>query len=157
MFIVSSTQMNNEKIERPYVNIDQLDWDDYVYYFDGKKFNGTGFELFPNGNLRTETEFSYGMENGESKEWYENGQIMNEDNYKLGVKHGVCRSWFENGKPESVATYELGILIKKEVFDKEGKQVQNFELKETDSNYEILIQNRLREPAREKMIQEKLE
>ncbi len=138
------------------VNIDDLDLYDYVYYFKDKPFTGIAFELFESGSLRTETKFEFGMENGESKEWYQNGQLKNDDNLKLGAKHGICKSWFEDGKPESISTYELGILTKKEIFDEEGNQIENFELKETDSNYQILLQNREREPAREKMLREKL-
>lgn len=157
MFIVSSTYMDQENtIKKTSVNIDELDWQDYIYYFDGKKFHGTGFELFENGNLRTETGFSYGMENGASKEWYENGQLMDEDNYKLGIKHGGSKSWFEDGKIKREAEYELGILTKEKIWDENGEVTKDFELKETDSNYEILLQNRLREPTREKMIQEKI-
>lgn len=158
MFIVlSNNKMDQEnKIKKPYINIDDLDWDDYVHYLDDKPFNGTGFELFPNGNLRTETEFAYGMENGESKEWYENGQLMDEDNYKLGTKHGTSKNWFENGKIKREAEYELGILTKETVWDENGEKIKDFTLTERDSNYQILLQNRLREPTREKMIREKL-
>jgi antitoxin component YwqK of YwqJK toxin-antitoxin module len=157
VFIVLSNKMDNEdKIKRLYINIEELDWDDYIYYMDGKKFNGTGFELFENGNLKTETEFSYGMENGGSKEWYENGQLMDEDNYKLGTKHGLSKSWFENAKIKRESEYELGILTKETVWDENGEKIKDFTLTESDSNYQILLQNRLREPAREKMVREKL-
>ena len=87
---------------------------------------------------------------------FQNGQLKNEDHLKLGSKHGVCKSWFEDGAPETVATYELGILISKEVFNQAGEQTQKFELRDTDGNYQILLQNREREPAREKMIAGKL-
>ena len=142
--------------ERRRVHIDDLDWEDYIYYLDGEKFNGIGFELFEDGKLRAETEFDFGMEHGLSREWYQNGQLKNEDHLKLGSKHGVCKSWFEDGAPETVATYELGILISKEVFNQAGEQTQKFELRDTDGNYQILLQNREREPAREKMIAGKL-
>lgn len=139
------------------VNIDDLDWNDYIYHFNGKPFFGMAYELFENGRMRTETEFQYGMEHGKSKEWDNQGRILEEFQMQFGTRHGLFRSWYINGQLKILAEYELGILLNKQEWDENGNLTSKFELTPADSNYKVLLINRDREPARIEMIKHRLE
>lgn len=138
------------------INIDNLDWKDYVYYINNKPFFGIGFELFENGKLRTEIEFNCGLYHGICKEWYENGQLESQECYNYGIKHGMSASWYEDGRKKSLSNYEVGVLVTQKLWDDMGNTTKDFVLTESDNNYAILLLNRQREPERQKNIIEKL-
>ena len=67
-------------------------------YFKGALFNGVGFDVYSNGQLKYETNFKDGERDGLAKEWYEDGQLSYETNFKDGEYDGVCKSWVEDGQ-----------------------------------------------------------
>ena len=55
-----------------------------------------------------------------------------------GVVHGKERLWHRNGKPKEEGDYEFGIALRIKKWDEDGVPEGDFELKETDSNYNLL-------------------
>jgi len=68
-----------------------------MYEWEGL-FNGVGYDVFSNGQLRKERNYKEGKRDGLSKWWYENGQLRFEGNYKNGQSDGIRKDWYENGQ-----------------------------------------------------------
>jgi hypothetical protein len=56
--------------------------------------------------------------------------------------HGIVREWYENGQQKKLGFYEHGICIKEILWDQFSEIADICILKETDSQYGILIHNR---------------
>ena len=80
-----------------------------IMYSEKGLFNGIGFDVYKDGQLKFENNYTDGKKDGSFKEWYENGQLSYEGNWKDGNKDGLWKKWYENG-----------LLVKKEVNYKDG-------------------------------------
>ena len=54
-----------------------------MYSADGL-FTGVGFDVYPDGQLKSQENYKDGERDGLWKRWYEDGQIEYEENYKDG-------------------------------------------------------------------------
>src|SRR5262245_50427921 len=108
------------------VPMDNLDsWMADGYAHDGKPFTGTGYRLWPSGQLRFEAEFVDGIECGKQRRWYESGQLAEELDLRNGALDGVHREWFENGALTVEETGKRGRVIVYQRWDERGSLVES--------------------------------
>ena len=55
-------------------------------------------EYYYSGNLRSETHYKNGKEEGLETWWYENGKKKSTKHFKDGIENGVRTEWNEDGK-----------------------------------------------------------
>ena len=67
-----------------------------IMYSEKGLFNGIGFDVYENGQLRYEYNYKDGRKDGLQKGWHANGQLKQEINLKDGWKDGL-KGWDENG------------------------------------------------------------
>ena len=69
-------------------------------YYKSKLFNGIGFDVYSNGQLKEEWNYKRGMKTAH-KVWYENGQLSEEATYYWTgryIAERIC--WYDNGQLE---------------------------------------------------------
>jgi antitoxin component YwqK of YwqJK toxin-antitoxin module len=121
------------------VNHDELeDGDDGLTRWRAEVFSGVGFELFPNGRVRSEVTYAEGIQSGPTREWYETGVLKTEDMYANGNRHGTSREWYENGKPLRDARYEHSIRVREQTWDRQGNLVIDYQLAKDSPQYGTL-------------------
>ena len=79
-----------------------------LMYFESGLFNGIGYDVFSNGQLKSEYNYKDGKRDGLHKSWYHHGQLEREENYKNGKKDGLYKSWDVNGKLLQEKNYKNG-------------------------------------------------
>ena len=67
-----------------------------ILFFEGKLFNGTSYDIFRDGQLKFEGEYSDGLRHGKFKKLNSNGQLLEEANYQNGLLHGTYSIYLEN-------------------------------------------------------------
>jgi len=128
---------------------DALDYPgDGHYYLDDEPFTGVAFSLDEDGSLESETVYKDGLKWGLERHWFAPDKLESEAHMYRGVVHGKERLWHPNGKPKEEGDYEFGITLKRKKWDEDGTLVEDFELKETDSNFNLLQQFRETEKKR---------
>jgi len=138
------------------VDSNELEWDDYVCYYEGQPFTGVAFELRPSGSVWSEQTFSNGLLDGVSRDYHENGRLDSETVYKLGIANGPSRALYASGSPRHERLIELGICVRSREYDESGNVVKDQMLRPEDSNYRLLEAARTREPRRVEQIMAKL-
>ena len=105
----------------------------YLMYYEGVLFNGIGYDVYTNGQLKKEIIFKDGKIDGLRESWDKNGQLKYEGNYIDGKKDGLHKRWrdgelwwtknYKNGKLDGTSNgyYEGKILTKKTYID--GKRI----------------------------------
>ncbi len=63
-------------------------------------------ELYPNGNVKSETPFSGGKIHGKKKLFTENGSVLKEEEYREGKRDGLSIEYYENGTIKNHETYK---------------------------------------------------
>lgn len=122
---------------------DQVEIDDQlVCRYQGRPFTGVVYELWPNGETRSEVSYLDGIQEGLARDWYDSGALESEATYKDGSLHGRMAEWNLDGMMQLEATYELGVLLEREERDERGLSTNKFELTESHPNYEILQSRR---------------
>jgi antitoxin component YwqK of YwqJK toxin-antitoxin module len=111
---------------------------DGYYYQDDEPFTGVAFSLHKDGSLKSETEYKDGLKWGLERYWFAPDKLESEAHMLRGVVHGKERLWHRNGKPKEEGDYQFGIALRIKKWDEDGILVEDFELKETDSNYVLL-------------------
>jgi len=69
-------------------------------FFQDKKFSGTIFNLYPNGDTSMTGQYFNGLEQGVFKKWYPNKQLAESRFYHAGKKIGKHIGFWEDGKPK---------------------------------------------------------
>jgi antitoxin component YwqK of YwqJK toxin-antitoxin module len=77
-------------------------------FYESEPFTGIGFQNYENGQLKVESIFKDGKENGLSKMYYENGQLLGFQNHKDGKPDGLWENHYEDGQLESSINYKDG-------------------------------------------------
>ena len=121
---------------------------DGYYYLDDEPFTGVAFSLDEDGSLESESEYKDGLKWGVERHWFGPGKLQYEAELQRGAVYGKKRVWHPDGKLKEEGDYERGIALKRKKWDQSGHLVEDFELKETDSNFELLQQ--LREIAKKR-------
>jgi antitoxin component YwqK of YwqJK toxin-antitoxin module len=123
------------------IDIEDIDFDDYIYYYEGKPYTGVAYELDGDGKLRSELTFFCGLPDGRWCDYYENGKLSGEDFYKLGQSHGQNREWYPEGTLKKEKVFEFGICTIKKKWDANGKLIENFKIDRNCDDY-IRLENR---------------
>ena len=89
-----------------------------------KTVTGVVYDEHENGQLRYESNYEDGKEDGLSREWYSDGQLHYEGNYKDDRKDGLTRWWNENGQLMIEGNYKDGNLLSEKCWDKDGNEIQ---------------------------------
>ena len=69
-------------------------------FFQDKKFSGTIFNLYPNGDTSMLAHYFNGLEQGDFKKWYPNKQLAESRSFEAGKKMGKHIGFWEDGKPK---------------------------------------------------------
>lgn len=69
-----------------------------LMYYQGKLFNGIGYDIYRNGQLRLEGEINDGKYEGKWKEWRATGELWVEHPFKNSMRDGKIKSWHQNGQ-----------------------------------------------------------
>jgi antitoxin component YwqK of YwqJK toxin-antitoxin module len=118
---------------------DSIDYPgDGYYYLDDKPFTGVGFSHHDDGWLETETPYRDGLQWGMRREWFAPDNLLAEAEMRAGAVHGKQRLWHRNGKLKEEGDYEFGITLRRKKWDEDGNLEEDFELKETDTNFKLL-------------------
>ncbi len=72
--------------------------------------HGPETEWYPNGQKKSEVNYSRGKKHGTTTGWYENGQKQVEERYSRDKKDGLEIRWYANGQKQSEETYKEGEL-----------------------------------------------
>ena len=84
-------------------------------------------EYWKNGELKSETHYKDGKENGLWTRWYKNGQKKSEKHYKDGKLEGRMTWWHESGEKRSEGHFKDG---KKTDFGLNGMKMERQHSKE---------------------------
>jgi antitoxin component YwqK of YwqJK toxin-antitoxin module len=139
-----------ESAEMARVPQNQLEYDEDsgIYLLEGQPFSGVAFKNSPAGWLQSEQAFRQGLPWGDGRSWFGPGRLATESESVGGVWHGSRREWHENGQLALEEECELGITIRRKTWDDSGRPVEDYELKQTDGDYETLVLLRKHASAR---------
>jgi antitoxin component YwqK of YwqJK toxin-antitoxin module len=110
-----------------------------IYYYGDRPFTGVAFRTYPSGSPMTETQYEDGLFHGISRGFWESGKPETETSYAFGGQHGKSRSWYANGQLAEEDEAECAIIVRRKKWDEAGNLVEEWELKESDPNYEVLL------------------
>lgn len=122
------------------IPLNSLDYhdDDRRYYLNDKLFTGVGFTLNKDGRLKSEVTYQDGVPWGPTKEWYRTGQPMVDSTLVMGQLHGRAREWHANGQLAEDGEYEYGLTLWAKKWDENGHIVNDYQMKESDPDYQTL-------------------
>lgn len=115
-------KFNSDKIlcEELEYKDDMLDGVCY-YYEDGKliskltykknRLDGESLSYYLNGEIKSESFFIDGKQEGECKNYSCEGVLLSVTNYKNSKLHGEKRKYYENGQLEMVGYYENNSMV----------------------------------------------
>lgn len=89
----------------------------------------TKFIFLKSGQLSQQTEYFKGsqeIKNGTEYEWYEDGKLKSEIQYSMGGFHGNLITYYQDGTLKRKDYFENEKLIKGQCFDKSGKKTKHF-------------------------------
>jgi len=78
---------------------------------------------FPNGYIKTTTQYEHGKKNGVFKQFFENGKTQLLRTYKDDVLDGKSREYYPTGKLKEELVYEQGNVIHLRLYDEQGKLI----------------------------------
>ena len=121
------------------VPYDSLEYsDDGDYCLDEQLFTGVAFSRHKDGWLEREIEYRNGAEWGMKRHWYAPNKLLVEAQMRAGVVHGKERRWYRTGPLEEETDCEFGIVLRRRTWDENGILVDEYELKETDSDFDSI-------------------
>ena len=138
------------------IDAEELEWEDYISYFEGDPFTGVAIERRPDGSLWSEQTYAMGVLDGISRDFHENGALDSETMFKLGIANGTSRAFYPSGKPKFEKNIELGYCLSSREYDESGTLVKEQALQQGDENYRLLEAARAREPQRVEQIKTKV-
>jgi len=65
--------------------------------------------FYENGQIEYEASYLHGKLDGSSKVWYPDGTLKSASNYKFGLAHGKWEKYYKNGKKMYEAYYSNGL------------------------------------------------
>ena len=112
LFVTSLISCGNK------VSVDELTIRGGIVQYKGKPYNGSAFESYPNGDIKSEGRFADGIKVGRIVEYYENKQISSEEYYIIdknskgiptSYADGEHKYFYETGKLRYVERYRRGL------------------------------------------------
>tara|TARA_B100000242_G_C43043626_1_gene486993 strand:+ start:1555 stop:1932 length:378 start_codon:yes stop_codon:yes gene_type:complete len=80
-------------------------------YYEGELFNGIGFDIHYNDQIRFESNFKNGKREGLTRYWYSTGELECEVYYKNNEKDGFSKHWDKDGELTLEREYSNGRII----------------------------------------------
>ena len=77
-------------------------------YFESALFNGLSFDVYEDGQLKSEANYKDGKQDALEKFWSVDGKLTYEANYKDGKQDGLEKRWFAWGTLGYEANYKDG-------------------------------------------------
>jgi antitoxin component YwqK of YwqJK toxin-antitoxin module len=77
-------------------------------YFSGKLFSGILVENYPDGKVKSQTEYFQGKKWGKELKWYYAGQLYTERFYKGGMKDSINTGYWANGNKKFEYEFSTG-------------------------------------------------
>lgn len=115
---------------------------DDLFYHEDQPFTGMGYDLAPEGWVRSEREYRDGSPDGMSRCWYAPGRLEAETMYGGGLFHGLRRTWHENELIASEGWFEHGVCLRRKKWNEDGNITEDFQLQESDPLFKILLVQR---------------
>jgi antitoxin component YwqK of YwqJK toxin-antitoxin module len=112
------------------------------FYNEGQPFTGIGYDLAPEGWIRSEQEYRNGTPDGNLRSWYSPGRPESEAAFRGGLFHGPRRTWHENGRLASEEVFEHGVRFRGKRWDEGGILTEDFQLRPSDPEYAVLLAQR---------------
>jgi antitoxin component YwqK of YwqJK toxin-antitoxin module len=78
---------------------------------------------FPNGYIKTSTQYEHGKKNGVFKQFFENGKLQLLRTYKDDVLDGKSIEYYPNGKLKEEVAYQQGKALHLRLYDEQGKLI----------------------------------
>ncbi len=103
--------------------IDKYGWKEMKIYKDGR-LEGMWKKWDSNGQLRFESDVTYGKRVGWEKWFYKNGQIWVEGHYLGRQKNGPWKMYYENGQLDMELHHKNGQIISKKCWDEDGNKIE---------------------------------
>jgi uncharacterized protein len=98
----------------------------FLYYKKNGKIEGVSKSYYENGNLREETNYKNGLEDGKSRGfWESDGLLCWEKNYRLGKWDGILRNYHSDGSLSKERKYKDGEVLYKKCFDSNGNEIED--------------------------------
>jgi antitoxin component YwqK of YwqJK toxin-antitoxin module len=113
-----------------------LSQDGTVTLRQGAPFTGVMYECHQDGRLRSEIEFTDGIENGMQREYFPSGSVASESCYGQGSAWRLERVWFMTGQLKSEVVYFYGLPVSKKGWDEAGVLAQSDEMDDHNSLYD---------------------
>lgn len=139
--------MSNEPEKKfapgPRVHADNIEYgDEDAMFMDGKLFTGVAYEVYDNGQVREETSYVNGYENGLCRDWYRNGQLKEEHVALPGRPADLSTGWHEDGALSYVIKREFGVRVSHQAWDGHGKLLVDEQLEPGSANHTELLKLR---------------
>jgi len=129
--------------------------DDQIYFDGPEPFTGVAYQLRDDGSVWAEQTLLHGVPDGPTRSWYPNGQLKTETNYKLGWGDGVSREWYPDGRLKSYDLIECGISIECKGWDEAGALIDDYHIDPASGQFSRLQQLRATEEDRVRRFYEK--
>lgn len=129
---------------KPELRIDdnELDFDGDQRTYNGAPFNGIGFLVYPNSQLKREAVYRDGFEEGLVREWHPNGQLKKEWFAVHGQATGKLVRWHDNGQIASVVEAEYGSVLRRDEWDRDGKHLKNYQIDPNSAEFKYVQEMR---------------
>jgi antitoxin component YwqK of YwqJK toxin-antitoxin module len=86
---------------------DFLQQNGFLFYKD-KKFTGTAYTLYPDGDTASIKVYRKGKEHGYAMKYFSKNRLCEQRFYADGDKEGVHKGWYPDGKPRFMYSFEDG-------------------------------------------------
>jgi antitoxin component YwqK of YwqJK toxin-antitoxin module len=126
------------------VSLELLEYDDDVRTLDGKPFTGIGFDVYPDGQLRSEVPYIEGFAEGIYREWHPNGVLKEEWQACHGCAEGIVKTWHDNGVIRSEEEVQFGAELAFDEWDREGRHIASRRIDEKSELFKYLLVMRSR-------------
>ena len=103
------------------VRISEISYDDGVYYFQDRVFNGDIVDYYENDKLKFRYQVLDGRLNGEALEFYASGEIKSRRHYYISKLFGNFTEYYETGEVKASFDVKLNAF-------KAGEIVENVEV-----------------------------
>lgn len=112
---------------------------DGLHYKAGVPFTGVAITKDTHGGwVQAEEEYKDGVVCGLVKTWHAPDVLATEEVCAWGVRHGNFREWSESGQLIAEGYYQYGIRVSEKIWDESGKLIEDYQLKETDPDFETM-------------------
>lgn len=115
----------------------------------GALFTGVAYELWPDGRLRSETEYIDGLPCGLDRSWYSNGRIQEEGYLWREALHGESYTYHDSGAMKEWSWSEFGVPLEWKCWDETGREIDHGMLRESDESWSLWCERRSRHAAGE--------